>query len=451
MTVIDQKYYTKRDFMIPKRKKIVYVGMCADLIHHGHIHIIREARSLGDVVVGLLTDEAIAGYKRVPLLTFDQRKAIVENITGVTKVISQKTLDYVENLNDIQPDYVVHGDDWRTGVQKETRQRVIDVLKTWGGKLVEPRYTANISSTKLIDDVLSRGISPSERLRHLRTILNIKPIVRIMEVHNGLSGLIVEKTKVQKGEKILEFDGMWESSLTDSASKGKPDTSSVDITSRLQTIEQILEVTTKPILVDGNNGGLTEHFVFTVKSLERLGVSAVIIEDKVGIKRNSLFGTDVKQRQDTIEEFSEKINQGKRAQVSNDFMIIARIESLILKKGMQDALDRAKAYIAAGADGIMIHSKEKTAQEIFAFAALYAKIPNSVPLVVIPSTYSGVYEQDLEKAGIRIVIYGNQMLRSAYPAMTKIAGIILKHGRAQEADKDCLPISEVIKLIPNSI
>jgi phosphoenolpyruvate phosphomutase len=432
-----------------KKEKIVYVGMCADLIHQGHINIIKEARKKGKVVVGLLTDEAIASYKRIPLLKYEQRKEIVENINGVWKVIPQKALDYVENLKKIKPDYVVHGDDWKTGVQRETRERVIKILDKWGGRLIEPKYSSGISSTQLINYTLEKGVSSSFRIKQLRKALAIKPLIRILEAHNGLTGLIVEKTKIFQNGKNLEFDGIWESSLTDSASKGKPDTAAVDVTSRLLTIEQILEVTTKLIIVDGDNGGLIEHFIFTVKSLERLGVSAVIIEDKIGTKRNSLFGIEANQQQDTIEDFCEKINIGKQNQVTDDFMIIARIESLILGKGINDAIERAKAYINAGADGIMIHSKEKTPDEIFEFCREYQKIKYKVPLVVVPSTYSSVKEKDLIKAGVRIVIYANQMLRSAYPAMLKAAETILKNGRALEADKYCLSISEIIKLIPN--
>ncbi len=430
-------------------EKIVYVGMSADLIHHGHINIITTARKLGKLVIGLLTDEAIASYKRVPLLTFEQRKQVIENLAGVYKVVPQKTLDYVANLQLIKPDFVVHGDDWKTGVQRETRERVIKALKEWGGKLIEPKYTQDISSTALISSSDSVGVSPAYRIKRFRRILDIKPIVRIIEAHNGLTGLIAEKVKVVNGHQTLEFDGMWESSLTDSTSKGKPDTSAVDVTNRLQTIEQILEVTTKPLIVDGDSGGLPEHFVFTVKSLERLGISAVIIEDKVGIKRNSLFGTAVSQTQDSIENFCEKINKGKKAQVETDFMIIARIESLILKKGLNDALKRAKAYIEAGADGILIHSKEKTPVDIFNFCREYNKFEYKVPLVVVPSTFSGVREEEFIKHGVRMVIYANQLIRSAYPAMKKVAELILKNGRALEADKLCLPIEEAIKLIPS--
>lgn len=433
-----------------KKRKIVYVGMSADLIHHGHINIINSGKKYGKVVVGLLTDEAIASYKRVPILNFEQRRQIIESIVGVDMVIPQRTLDYVENLRKIKPDYVVHGDDWKTGVQRETRERVIKTLKSWGGELVEPKYTSGISSTDLINHSLGQGISPAYRIRALRRLLEIKPLVRIIEAHNGLTGLIAEKTRIVEKGKTLEFDGIWESSLTDSASKGKPDTSAVDVTSRIQTIEQILEVTTKPIIVDGDSGGYPEHFAFTVKSLERLGVSAVIIEDKMGVKRNSLFGADVDQTQDTIADFSEKINKGKKAQISNDFMIIARIESLILGGSLKDAMKRAQAYIEAGADGIMIHSKKKTPYEVFAFCKEYNNLEYRVPLVVVPSAYSSVKESELMGNGIRIVIYANQLIRSAYPAMVKTAQTILKNGRALEADKNCLSINEIIKLIPGS-
>ena len=428
--------------------KKVYVGMSTDILHHGHVNIIETARKLGEVTVGLLTDRAIASYKRVPLLSYEQRKKIIENIKGVKEVVPQETLDYIPNLRKLKPDYIVHGTDWRTGVQKETRKRVIEALKEWGGKLVEPEYTKDISSTQLINQMNEIGTTPEIRLKKLRKLLELKPIVRIMEVHNGLTGRIVEKTKIVDGDKIKEFDGMWQSSLTDSTSKGKPDTELVDLTSRLQTIDQIFEVTTKPMIVDGDTGGLTEHFVYTVKTLERLGVSAVIIEDKIGPKRNSLFGTEVKQEQDTIENFSHKISAGKRAQVNDDFMIIARIESLILKKGLDDALKRAKAYIEAGADGIMIHSKEKEADEILDFCDEYNKFENKVPLVAVPTTYSQITEEQLEKAGVNIVIYANHLLRSSYLAMKRTAELILSCERAYETEQFCIPIKDILTLIP---
>lgn len=434
--------------MIPSDKKTVYVGMCADLIHNGHVNIIETARNLGDVVVGLLTDEAIASYKRVPLLTFEHRKRIVENIKGVTKVVPQESLDYVPNLRRIKPDYVVHGDDWKTGVQRATRERVLSTLEEWGGQLVEPSYTKGISSTHLINYATGEGTSPSYRRRQLRRLVELKPLVRVIEAHNGLTGLIAETVSATRDGQKVEFDAMWESSLTDSTSKGKPDIAAVDITSRITTIEQILEVTSKPMIVDADSGGLPEHFTFTVKSLERLGVSAVIIEDKVGLKKNSLFGTDVKQTQDSIENFCKKIQYGKRAQVTEDFMIIARIESLILKQGLEDALKRARAYIDAGADGIMIHSKEKSPDEILEFCREYKKFNYRVPLVVVPSTYNSIKEQELIAAGVNIVIYANQLLRSAYPAMVNAAETILKSGRAKEVEPFAMPIKEIINLIP---
>ena len=431
------------------KSKIVYIGMSADLIHQGHLNIIAEGRKLGKVIIGLLTDEAIASYKRLPLIAFDERKLIVENMKGVEKVVSQSTLDYVPNLKEIKPDFVVHGDDWKSGVQKEVRKRVIDTLAEWGGELVEPKYTEGVSSTDLIAAIKAQGITPGKRMKTLRRLIDVKPIVRILEAHNGLTGLIVEKASIEKDGKKIEFDGIWESSLTDSTAKGKPDTELVDFSSRFSTIEEILEVTTKPIIVDGDTGGRIDHFKFRVKTLERLGVSAIIIEDKVGDKRNSLFGTTVPQQQDSIEHFSQKIHEGKQSQVTEDFMIIARVESLILKKGMADALKRAEAYIAAGADGIMIHSKEKDGKEIIEFCENFQKFEMKVPLIVVPSTYSHMTESELQDLGISVIIYANHLLRSAYPSMINAAQSILENSRSQEAsDEYCMSIKDIITLIP---
>ncbi|MCP5107473.1 MAG: phosphoenolpyruvate mutase [bacterium] len=430
--------------------KTVYVGMSADLIHPGHLNIIEEARKYGEVIIGVLTDKAIASYKRLPFLTYEQRKVIVENIKGVSRVVPQATLDYVPNLREFKPDYVVHGDDWRTGVQRETRQRVIDALAEWGGELIEPKYTPGISSTKFNAAMKEIGTTPGIRLKRLRRLLESKEIITILEAHSGLTGLIVENTQLKKDGVLREFDGIWLSSLTDSTAKGKPDIGCVDLTSRMNTLKDILEVTTKPIIYDGDSGGLTEHFEFMVRTLEREGVSAVIIEDKVGLKKNSLFGTDVAQTQDTIENFCEKITRGKQAQVTDDFMIVARIESLILKNGMEDALKRAEAYIGAGADAIMIHSKEKTPGEILTFCETYRQFEQKVPLVAVPSTYNSISEDGLQQAGIRIVIYANQFLRSAYPAMVQTAECLLENRRALECGTLCMPIKEILTLIPGS-
>jgi phosphoenolpyruvate phosphomutase / 2-hydroxyethylphosphonate cytidylyltransferase len=433
-------------------KKIVYIGMSADLIHHGHLNIINVGKKLGKVIIGLLTDEAIASYKRLPLIPFEDRKTIVENLKGVHKVVPQNTLDYVPNLIKIKPDFVVHGDDWKTGIQKKVRQKVKSVINEWGGKLIEPKYTKGISSTDLISSVQAQGITPGKRMETLRRLIKAKPIIRILEAHNGLTGLIAEKTQIEKNGKIIEFDGIWESSLTDSTAKGKPDTELVDFSSRFSTIEEILEVTTKPMIVDGDTGGRIEHFKFRVKTLERLGISAIIIEDKIGGKRNSLFGTSVHQEQDTIEHFSQKIQEGKKSQVTEDFMIISRVESLILRKGMDDALKRSNAYIDAGADGIMIHSKEKDGSEIIEFCNEYKKFNNRVPLVVVPSTYAHMTEKYLIELGVNVVIYANHLLRSAYPAMIDTAKSILKNNRSKEAsDKYCMSIKDIITLIPDDV
>ncbi|MBK7107122.1 MAG: phosphoenolpyruvate mutase [Ignavibacteriae bacterium] len=430
--------------------KKVYVAMSADLIHPGHLNIIKEATKYGEVILGLLTDEAISSYKRLPYLAYEQRKIIMENIKGVSKVIPQITLDYVPNLRLLKPDFVVHGDDWKTGIQKSTRQRVINTLNEWGGKLIEPSYTPDISSTKLNMALKEVGTTPGARLKMLRRLLDAKKIVRVMEAHSGLTGLIVENVKIENDKGIKEFDAMWLSSLTDSTAKGKPDIELVDLTSRMNTIKDILEVTTKPIIFDGDSGGLTEHFVFMVKTLERDGVSAVIIEDKVGLKKNSLFGTDVEQTQDSIENFSKKIRAGKKAQVTDDFMVIARTESLILKAGMDDAVNRVDAYIKAGADGIMIHSMEKDPNEILEFCKRYKYLEFQVPLIVVPSTFNEITEEELKKAGVNIVIYANHLLRSSYPAMVKTAKSILQNSRSKEVDEFCMPIKEILTLIPSA-
>ncbi len=428
--------------------KTVYIAMSADLITPGHVSIIQEARELGEVVIGLLTDSAIAGYQRLPYMEYEQRKVVVENMVGVREVIPQETLDYVPNLLKIKPDYVIHRDDWNTGVLRETRERVVNVLERWGGKLVELQHKSGVTSISLARALRETGTTPYIRRSMLKRLLEAKPLVRIIEAHSGLTGLIAETVQVECHNGVQEFDGMWMSSLTDSAVKAKPDIEYVDITSRMNTVNDILETTTKPIIYDGDTGGITEHFVFMVRTLERLGVSAVIIEDKKGLKKNSLFGTDVIQIQDDIEDFSDKISRGKSSQITDDFMIIPRIESLILKAGMDDALDRAVAYIDAGADGIMIHSKEPDPEEVLTFCKEYETFTNRVPLVVVPSTYSAITEDELAEAGVRIVIYANQLLRSAYPAMVDVAKSILRHGRAGEAENSLMPISEIISLIP---
>lgn len=434
--------------MNDNNRKTVYVGMSADLVHPGHLNVINRAAELGEVTVGLLTDEAIASYKRLPYMTFEQRRIVIENIKGVSQVVPQTTLDYVPNLRALKPNYVVHGDDWRSGVQKSVRERVIQILSEWGGKLVEVEYTKGMSSTQLNKALKEIGTTPDIRLRKLRRLLKAKRIVRLLEAHNGLTGLIVENTAVISDGVRREFDGMWASSLTDSTAKGKPDIEAVDLTSRMHTLNDVLEVTTKPIVFDGDTGGKPEHFVFTVKTLERMGVSAVIIEDKVGLKRNSLFGTSVPQNQDTIESFSHKISAGKRAQLTDDFMIIARIESLTLGHGVMDALTRARAYIEAGADGIMIHSSSKDAGEILEFCREYRRLDLKVPLVVVPTSYSYITEDELADAGVSVVIYANHLLRSAFPAMVKTAQSILRHGRSSDADPELMSVKEIITLIP---
>ena len=430
--------------------KIVYVGLSADILHEGHINILKIANSYGDVIVGLLTDEAIASYKNLPYLDFKKRKIVVENIKYVKKVIAQNTLDYVNNLNLIKPDYVVHGDDWKYGIQKKTRKRVVVTLKKWSGKLIEPKYTKHISSTLIkrkISDTIS--FSPENRVSRLKRLFNSKDIVKILESHNSLTGLIIENLKIKKKNKNIEYDGMWSSSLTDSATKGKPDNSSVDFSTRLSSLNNMMEVTSKLLVFDADNGGLLEHLPFLVRSLERCGASAIIMEDKIGLKKNSLFKNQTDTKQDKAVLFAKKIKQVCNVRKNEDFMVIARIESFIVGKGLKDALKRAEVYSKAGADAILIHSKEKTPAEIFSFAREFKKSKNFIPLVSVPSTYSKVYEKDLIRNGFKLVIYANQLLRAAYPAMQFTAKKILENNRAFEIEKKIIPIKEIINLIKN--
>lgn len=430
--------------------KTVYLGMTADIIHPGIINILNEAARIGEVTVGLLTDSAIALHKRLPFLSYEQRKQVVENLKGVTRVVPQEDWSYVPNLRKYRPDCIIHGDDWKTGPLSKIREEVFAVMKELGGEVVEVPYTKGINSTALNETLKSLGTTPEIRMKTLRRLIQSKQIVRIMEAHSGLSGLIIENTEVVKDDGVHSYDGMWSSSLTDSTCKGKPDIEAVDLTTRLQDLTNILECTTKPIIFDGDTGGKTEHFVFTVRTLERNGVSAVIIEDKVGLKKNSLFGTDVQQQLAEIPEFSEKISAGKKAQVTKDFMIIARLESLIAGFPVSDALTRASAYVKAGADGVMIHSKEKSGDDIREFCCEFRKEYKHVPIVLVPTTYNQFTENQLRDWGANIVIYANHMLRASYPAMLTVARSILEHERSLEADAQCMPIKQILELIPGT-
>ena len=431
--------------------KKVYLGMIADIMHPGLINIINEGAKYGDVIIGLFTDKAIATHKRLPYLTYEQRETVVRSIHGVADVVPQDDWSYVPNLVKYKPDYIIHGDDWLEGPDKYIRDEVFKVMESLGGKVIEIPYTKGITSSGLAEELESLGTTPQARLKSLRRLITAKPIVRIMESHCGLTGLIIEHTKVEVGNEVREFDGMWASSLTDSTSKGKPDIEAVDLTTRLHDLNDSLEVTTKPVIYDGDTGGKTEHFVFTVRTLERLGVSAVIIEDKVGLKQNSLFGTDAVQTQDTIEGFCAKIKAGKEAQVTRDFMIISRCESLIAGKPVDDALERCHAYVAAAADGIMIHSKNKDGMDIKEFCQRFREVDNHTPIVAVPTTYAQFTEEELASWGINIVIYANHMLRSAYPAMVKCAERILETTRCLEASEEyCMPIKQILNLIPGT-
>ena len=432
----------------PADGPLVYIAMSADIVHPGHINVIRRGAGLGHVVIGLLTDEAIASYKQPPLMTYDQRLEVVQSVKGVALVVPQTTLDYRPNLRQLRPAYVLHGDDWRTGIQRETRQQVLQVLPEWGGELVEPAYTAGISSRALKTQLAARDgaeTGAEERLREFSRLLCDKPYLRMLEAHNGLSALIAERTRIG----VESFDAIWVSSLTDSAAKGRPDIEVVDPASRLETVRQILGVTAKPVVVDGDTGGPIEQLQDTVRSLGRLGASGLVIEDKCGQKRNSLDVT-ASHQQLAADVFADKIRRARQARTHPDFNLIARIESLIVGRGQSDALQRAKIYLEAGADGIMIHSNDPTGQEILEFGVSYQQLPGNKPLTVVPTAYPQLAESQLVAAGAAIVVYANHLLRVAYPAMRRAAESILRHQRALEIDQHCLPVQDLIEIVRNN-
>ena len=425
--------------------------MIADIMHPGLTNIINEGTKYGDVIIGLYTDKAIATHKRLPYLNYEQRKEVLQNIKGVSEIVPQDEWSYVPNLLKYKPDYIIHGDDWVYGPDKYIRNEVYKTMEKLGGEVIEIPYTQGITSSGLANEIASLGTTPQARLSSLRRLISAKPIVRILESHNGLTGLIAEHTSIDINGQHREFDGMWSSSLTDSTSKGKPDIEAVDLTTRLHDLNDTLEVTTKPIIFDGDTGGKVEHFGFTVRTLERLGISAVIIEDKIGLKQNSLFGTDAIQTQDTIEGFCTKIKAGKEAQITDDFMVISRCESLIAGKSVDDALERCHAYVEAGTDGIMIHSKDKSGEDIKEFCIRFRERDSQTPIVAVPTTYNQFTEEELAEWGINIVIYANHMLRSAYPAMVKCAETILTYSRSKEAaEQYCMPIKQILNLIPGT-
>jgi|TARA_B110000211_G_C14082599_1_gene555282 phosphoenolpyruvate phosphomutase / 2-hydroxyethylphosphonate cytidylyltransferase len=430
--------------------KKVYVSLIADLLHAGHVKILKEAAKHGEVTVGLLTSSAITELDDIAYLKYEQRLGVLENLKMVSSVIPQETASYHNNLMKIKPDFVVHGDDWVSGAHSDYRREVIDTLSKWGGQLIEVGYSSEISDQNIKDQLMKLGITSVNRSSRLKSLIKNKDILLILEAHNALSALIAENTTVERDGKKVSFDGIWSSSLTDSTAKGKPDIEAVDMTSRINAVNEIFEVTTKPMIFDADTGGKLEHFEFTVKSLERTGVSAVIIEDKTGLKKNSLFGTDVEQTQDTVENFCEKIRAGKAAQITDDFMVIARIESLILDAGMEDALARGHAYIRAGADGIMIHSRHKDPSEIKEFMRKFRAVDKMTPVVLVPTSFNSVTVEEFVTMGVNIVISANHMLRAAYPSMLKVAKSILKNGRSLEADGDCMSIKEILEIIPGT-
>lgn len=430
--------------------KKVYISLIADLLHAGHINVLKEAARYGEVTVGLLTSSAINELDDIAYLKYQQRLDVINSLSMVSSVVPQEEASYKKNITKIKPNFVIHGDDWKNGKQSKYRKEVINILREWGGELIEVPYSSDISDQNLKNQLMKLGVTTVHRLGRLRSLIKVKPTIRILEAHNALSALIAENTTVERNGESVSFDGVWSSSLTDSTAKGKPDIEAIDITSRINAVNEMFEVTTKPMIFDGDTGGKIEHFELTVKSLERTGVSAVVIEDKIGLKKNSLFGNDVDQFQDSIEHFSNKISRGKAAQISDDFMIIARIESLILEAGMEDALIRAEAYIKAGADGIMIHSRHKNPAEIIEFMHKFRSRDTDTPVAVVPTSFNKVTIEEFNDMGVNIVITANHMLRAAYPAMLKVAKSVLENGRSLEAEPDCMSVKEILEFIPGT-
>jgi phosphoenolpyruvate mutase len=428
----------------------VYIGMSVDVLHHGHINIISRAREYGEIIIGLLTDFAIADYKRLPYLSFEQRKKILENIVGVSRVVSQDEWDYSPNILKYRPDFMIHGDDWLEGPLAPYRKKALEALSEYGGQLIEVPYTKDVSSSNIVEKLASVGTTPEIRKGTFKRLLLAKPIIRFIEAHSPISALIAENSKVEIDGKVKQFDGFWSSSLTDSTEMGRPDIESLDISSRLGNINNIFEVTTKPLIMDLDTGGKPEHFEINVRNVERLGISAVIIEDKTGLKKNSLFGTDVAQTQEDVGLFCDKIRAGRESRLSSDFMVIARIESLILDKGMDDAVMRAQAYVDAGVDGIMIHSRRKQPDEVYEFASIFRSYFSHLPLVCVPTSYNQVTEEELAERGFNVVIYANHLMRAAYPAMKRVALEILRNSRSAEVDNQLISINEVLELIPGT-
>ena len=426
---------------------VVYTALGTDVIHEGHLNILKHAQEYGTVVVGALSDKALIRYSRFPTVSQEERVKLYESLEGVSRVIIQDDYLYDDVIATLKPDYVEHGDNWQNGPERAIRNNIEGLLATYGGTLIEVPYTRSEQARKVDQQLREKLAMPEYRRRRLRQLLAISPTVKVIEAHDGLTGLIAEKTVVDHNGRLDQFDGMWVSSLCDSTERGKPDIELVDMSARLRTVDDIMEVTTKPIILDGDTGGLTEHFVYNVRTLERMGVSAVIIEDKTGLKKNSLFGTEVKQTQAPIEDFCAKISAGKKVQLTDDFMIIARIESLILERGMEDALTRAFAFRDAGADGIMIHSRKKDPAEIYEFCDRFREKDATTPIVVVPTSFNGATEEELASHGINIVIYANQLIRAAFPAMQETARGILRAHRALEVDEQLLPFKDIIRLI----
>ena len=430
--------------------KIIYLGLTADLIHAGHINIINEALKYGQLLIGLITDQAISKEKRLPLLSYFDRKALLLNIKGVKDIVPQEDWDYSINLQKYKPDFFIHGDDWNTSEYKIIKNNCINVLSAYGGKLIEIAHTPNINSDLVVDKIRKLKNVSSLRQNTLKRLLQSKSFIKIIEVHSPMSAMIIDNLKINNERGSNFFDGFWSSSLSDSTLFGRPDIESLDIASRLNMINNIFHATTKPLVMDIDTGGLLEHLEINIKTIEQAGVSAVVIEDKKGLKKNSLFGNEVIQHQEDVKVFQEKIKLINTIKVNDNFLCIARIESLILDKGLEDALHRASSYVDAGADMVLIHSRKKTPDEVFLFANEFKRDHPNIPLACIPTSFYTVTEGLLQDKGFNLSIYANHLIRASYKHMEKIAKSILTYQTSQYIEEDIESVKDILNLIPGT-
>jgi len=423
-------------------EKTVYVGMVGDMLHVGHINILKTAARLGRVTVGVLTDRAVVGYKRLPLLAFEDRVRVVESIADVAAVVPQKTLSYVENLRALRPDYVVHGDDWRYGDQvSRARAEVIATLGEWGGELVEVAYTKGISSTAIHRSGAADALFSGTRQGRLRRLLAAKPTLRIVEAHSGLSAKIAAEVRGPDG--ATGFDAVWQSGLTDAIHRGKSDGGAVDRGRRLQAVEEILDAGPLPLIYDGRAAGRPETVFDLTRALDKAGVSALCLGDRSDPDRT---GPEM-----SPAETVAQIEAVRAACPTGAVMAISRIVVAAPGNGgsgaLDRALDRALALLEAGSDAVMFDSAADTAEPILDIAARLRRQRRDVPLFAAQSDRWGAPIHRFENAGIDAVVYETHLLRATVAPMRRAATALLAEGTGPAPD--LTPLPELRGLFPS--